>query len=385
MEPKSNPHPLEYHEMPASQLEELATFGRPETYGPLHDMSLQEWEDAQRLAQIRNELRDYPPGVYLSGDEDIEPIRLPTLQVMEGGETGMLQEKKAKRSAAAQKERSPRRYDEKLLVISDLQLLHETNEEGVGALLKYIKDQGHTFTTVILNGDIIDFAQQSGFRKDNQLGDSVTQDEQVAGRWFIDFVGRHCPSANKVFLKGNHEARYDNMYLDTNNGVQQYLKPFEEVFGLQDWTVLGYGQGVSFEVHGRKFRHGTKGGIVQNIPKIEMDRNWRATTVGHAITNRMWEFVDADGNSFISFVHAGFSKTAMYDRTGDKKPSNGFGVYYYAKVGREWVETPYQVIFSTTTNTFISPEGNVYSGKGFDLRQEIGLDPRGRGRPRKQL
>lgn len=313
------------------------------------------------------------------GVVDDDTIQLDTMP-LEGGDVGMLQEKQAKRKAMQQKERSPRRYDEKLLVISDLQLLHETNGEGVGALLKYVKRHGKEFTHVVLNGDIIDFQQQSSFKHDNQLGDSVTQDEQVAGRWFIDFIGRNCPSANKVFLKGNHEDRYENMYANTNTGVKQYMRPFEEVFGLKDWTVLEYGQGASFEHRGRKFRHGTKGGVVMNIPKLEMERNWRATTVGHAITNRMWEFVDADGHSYISFVHAGFSKTASYDKTGDKKPSNGFGVYYYAKEGTKWIETPYQVIFSTADNTFISPEGEVYSGRGFKLREEIGLDPKTRGR-----
>jgi len=360
---------------------EDAEIGREQpVYGPLHDMYREDWETAQRLASARNELHtietpeggEIPPPVVINW----EPPMLETPQ-------GILQERQMKRKAKERRETAPKRYDEKLLVISDLQLLHETNEEGVGALLRYIKAEGHTFTHVVLNGDIIDFQQQSGFRKDNQLGDSVTQDEQVAGRWFIDFINANCPGANKTFLKGNHEARYDRMYEDTANGVKQYLKPFEEVFGLDDWTVLEYGQGVSYELHGRKIRHGTKAGVVQNIPKIEMERNWRATTVGHAVSNRMWEFVDADGNSYVSFVHAGFSKTATYDRSGDKKPSNGFGVYYYAKVGSRWIENAYQVIMPANYSVFISPEGDIYDGRGFSLRQEIGLDPRGRGRPKK--
>jgi hypothetical protein len=297
---------------------------------------------------------------------------------------GVLQEKKMLRAKKERKEKTPKSYQEKLLVISDLQLLHETNEEGVGALLKYVQDQGKTFTHVVLNGDIIDFQQQSGFRKDNQLGDSVTQDEQVAGRWFIDFIGQHCKDAKKVFMKGNHEARYANMYLDSNNGVSQYLRPFEEVFGLEDWEVHEYGQGESYDWHGRKVRHGTKGGAVTNIPKIEMERNWRSTTVGHAITNRMWEFVDADGNSYTSFVHAGFSQTASYDKSGDKKPSNGFGIYFWSKVNGKDVENAYQVIMPANNPVFISPEGQVYDGTGFSLRETIGLEvKRGRGRPRK--
>lgn len=299
---------------------------------------------------------------------------------------GILQEKSVKRKVKERKEKQPQGYTHKMLVVSDLQLLQETNEPAVGALLKYVVDQGHTFSEVVLNGDIIDFQQQGGFRKDNQLGDSVTQDEQVAGRWFIDFMREHTPNAReRVFMKGNHEARYANMYLDTNNGVQQYLRPFEEVFGLEAWDVREYGQGESYEwVTGRKVRHGTKGGAITNIPKIEMERSWRPTTVGHAITNRMWEHVDADGNSYTSFVHAGFSSTAHYDKSGDKKPSNGFGIYFASRVKGKWVENAYQVIMPANNPIFISPEGTLYDGTGFSLREEIGLEvKRGRGRPRK--
>lgn len=331
-----------------------------------------------QLASIREELSNIEPisaPDTLSEETVIGPI--PDT----GNETMNL--KILQRKQKEIKEKTPQTYKEKMLVISDLQLLHETNEEGVGALIKYIKDQGRTFSAVVLNGDIIDFAQQSGFRKDNQLGDSVTQDEQVAGRWFIDFIGEQCPDAKKVFMKGNHEARYANMYLDTNNGVKRYLRPFEEVFGLEDWEVHEYGNGESFTwVTGRKVRHGTKGGAITNIPKIEMERNWRSTTVGHAITNRMWEFVDADGNSYTSFVHAGFSKTAAYDKSGDKKPSNGFGVYYASKIQGRWIENAYQIIFPANNPRFISPEGILYDGKGFNLREEIGLDPKRRGKNR---
>ncbi len=172
------------------------------------------------------------------------------------------------------------------------------------------------------------------------------------------------------------------MYDDTTNGVKQYLRPFEEVFGLKGWEVLPYGEGASYDWHGRKIRHGTKGGVVQNIPKIEMERNWRPTTVGHAITNRMCEFVDADGNSFTSFVHSGFSKTAKYDKSGDKKPSNGFGVYYYSEIKGKPIENAYQVIFPATNPRFISPEGQLFDGSNFNLRQEIGLDPLPRGKRR---
>lgn len=299
-------------------------------------------------------------------------IKLPEQEVIDPTAEELKEMKRAK-------EIQPRRYDEKLLVISDLQLLHETNEEGVGALLEYMKDQAPSFTHIVLNGDIIDFHQQSSFSSDNQLGDSVTIDEQVAGRWFIDWMGEHFPDAKKVFLKGNHEQRYDHMYENTTNGVKPYLKPFEEVFGLEGWEVLEYGKGQNFDWHGRKFVHGTRGGLKMNIPKLMMEDTWRPTTVGHSTTNRMWEFVDADGNSFTSFVHAGFSKTAEYDKSGFNKPSNGFGVYYYSEVKGKKIENAYQVIFGQNNPRFISPEGNLYDGQGFDLRAEIGLGAVDRG------
>lgn len=337
--------------------------------------------DQEQIDRVRKELREQRIDAYYASEQDpsrdelFDPIpqyQLPNLE-KGGGEMGILGDKLLKRKVKEVKEKQPRSYKEKLLVISDLQLLHETNEEAVGALVKYIEAEAKSFTHVVLNGDIIDFQQQSGFRKDNQLGDSVTQDEQVAGKWFIDFIGEHCKDAKKVFMKGNHEARYDNMYKDSMDGRKQYMRPFKEVFGLEDWEVHEYGQGESYDWHGRKIRHGSRGGLVSNIPKIEMERNWRSTTVGHAVSNRFWEFVDSDGNSFTSFVHAGFSKPAGYDRSGDKVPSNGFGVYYYAEVGKKKVENAYQVIMPANHSVFLSPEGNLYDGRGYNLRKEIGL------------
>lgn len=340
-------------------------------------------DEYDRITTVRKELteliQEKPPVE--------EPTTITTEQVPEerGGVASILVEKELKRRILRQKESSPKRYDEKLLVISDLQLLREANDGGIGALIAYLKDQGRTFTTVVINGDAFDLTQQAGFRKDNAPGDDVSLDEQAAGKWFIRTMEEACPDAKKVFMKGNHEARYANMYLDRTDGTKQHLIPFEEWYGLENWEVHEYGNGDSYDWHGRKIRHGTRGGAVSNIPKIEMERNWKPTTVGHAIANRSWEFVNADGELFTSFVHSGFSKTAAYDKTGDKKPSNGFGVYYWTETKKGGVETAYQVMFSAVNPTFISPEGNVYSGEGFNLREEIGLDPKKprRGRPRK--
>ena len=335
-------------------------------------------QEIERIGQIVHELHQIEESHTIQVPETV----LPSLP--RGGETpmGVLADREARRLAKEQRERRMKGYKEKLLVIGDLQLLHETNQEGVGALMKYMADQAPTFTHVVLNGDIIDFQQQSGFRKDNQEGDSVTQDEQVAGRWFIDWVNQRFPNAKKVFMMGNHENRYRNMYLDSTNGVQQYLRPFEEVFGLEGWEVHQYGNGESYDWHGRKIRHGTRTGAVMNIPKIEMERNWKPNTVGHAVVNRMWEKVDSDGESYVSLVHSGFSRTAEYDRSGDKTPSNGFGVYYWTEVRGKPVESCYQIMFSATCPRFISPEGILYDGTGFNLRQEIGLDPKKRTRGR---
>ena len=332
-----------------------------------------------RLDTVRRELSEIeaiPP-------EPTPPIEL-QLPEAKGGEATVLEEKVMKQRILRQKEQSPKSYKEKLLVVSDLQLLQETNEGGVGALVAYIKGQGRTFTHVCLNGDIVDLTQQSGFRKSNEGGDQVTIDEIEAGRWFIDLINKEMPNAKKVYNWGNHEQRYNNLFLDSNNGIKQYLRPLEEVLGIQDWEVHQYGNGDSYNWNGRLIRHGTKSGVVMNIPKIEMERSWRPTTVGHAITNRMWEFVDGEGESNRSYVHAGFSKVAAYDRSGDKKPSNGFGVYYHAEVKGKPVDTEYQVIFPANNPQFISPEGRFYSGVNFNLREEIGLDPKRRvGRPRK--
>lgn len=363
---------------PEKQEVEQQIFWEELGHAPKPEPSIEE-----QLTMIRQQLQEIIPA--REGGEQPPPVVIEGLPPKSDTPSGELREKDMKRKQKEAKERQPKSYREKLLVVSDLQLLSETNEEGVGALIDFMKDQGKSFTHIVLNGDIIDFRQQSGFRDDNQLGDSVTIDEQVAGRWFIEQVEKYFPDAKKVFMMGNHEARYENMYKDTTNGVAQYLRPFEEVFGLEDWEVHPYGQGHSYDWHGRKIKHGHKGGAKTNVPKIMTEENLRPNTVGHIITNRMWETVDGDGNSIRSYVHAGFSGPAHYDKSGDPKPSNGFGIYYYDKVKGREVTTEYQVIFPANHSRFISPDGKLYDGVGYNLRQEIGLDPKPtrRGRPRK--
>jgi len=159
-----------------------------------------------------------------------------------------------------------------------------------------------------------------------------------------------------------------------------------KVGGLPPFWFQQTDEGISSVTdHHRKIAHGHKGGAKTNIPKIMMEENFRPNTVGHIITNRMWEIVDADGNSMTSYVHAGFSKPAEYDKSGDKRPSNGFGVYYWDKVKGKEITNEYMVIIPANHSRFISPEGELYDGVGFNLRQEIGLDPgkRRRGQPRK--
>ena len=339
----------------------------------------------RRLAEVRSELTSISAENQNQVLEN-EQVIIESLPAVIGGDSpsGILGEKDLKRRIAKAKETAPKGYKEKLVVISDYQLLREACDAIIGAQLKYLDAEAQSITHLVLNGDMLDFTQQSTFSHDNERGDSVTIDELEAGKWLIAWINERFPHAKKIFNKGNHENRYDNMFENRTDGVKQWLVPFVEMFNLQGWTINEYGGGNSYDWHGRLIRHGYKGGAKTNIPKSEFEESLVPTTVGHATTNRMWEVVDANGNSYQSFVHAGGSKVANYDKSGNKKPSGGMGVYYWTEVRGQKVENCYQVIMTPKNPRFISPEGNFYDGEGFNLRQEIGLDPKpSRGRPRK--
>jgi hypothetical protein len=417
-EVRLNPHPLEYSpgvylpdydspfhgpwdEMSNDQIEDLAFFGQQEVYGPLHDMSLPDWETAQELAKTRQELSEIeadanaivrvaemgeyvPTGVF--ADPPFKPMDFSTPPIepklseaiAEGGEMGMLAKKEVKKRQRKAKEQAPRQYSEMLVVVNDLQLLRQADDEAVGAFMSWLKANGSKVTHFVANGDIADFEAQSGFSKDpDQMGGEIASDEIEAMKWFVETVSTYLPDAEKVFVYGNHSQRFFNMMKDRTDGIEHWIRRPEEMFGLDEhgWKVIPYGMNQFYKWHDRIFWHGHRAGAKSDIAKLELqDTGLISVTTAHVNRNMYHEERDANGRLASGITHGGFSKDSLgFMKKANTGWSQGFGIYYWdKKVG----EQPYSVIMKHGSPMFLDPMGVIYDGRGYNLRQEIGLDPK---------
>lgn len=277
-----------------------------------------------------------------------------------------------------QKEKAPRQFSEMLVVFNDVQLLQAADQEAIGAFLAYVKQNRQNITHLVANGDIADFTAQSFFDKDlNALNSANDEIESV--RWLVDTLSGLLPDAKKVFIAGNHEARWTNM-VDVEKGNEAWIKTIDDQFGLTQngWKYLPYGEGNVYEWHERIFWHGHRSGAKSNIPKLEMEDAGVSVTTAHVNRNMYHETTDARGVRKSGITHGGFSK----DNLGFMKKANtgwsqGFGVYFYDQKTK--TETPYSVTMTHRKPRFIGPDGNLYDGTGFRIP---GFETRGRPKSR---
>ncbi len=288
-------------------------------------------------------------------------VKLPETEVIEPLAEGDDVQLRLKR----QREVAPRGFSEMLVVFNDTQLLKEADQEALGAFLKYVDANKDRITHIVANGDIADFTAQSGFDKDLNALNSAN-DEIEATRWVVDYLSDRLPNAKKVFIWGNHENRWHNL-VNAEMGNEPWVKTLDEQFGLTQngWEQIKYGSGGFYDWHGHIFWHGHRSGAKANVPKLEMGDAGVGTTTAHINRNMYHEEVDARGVRKMSLTHGGFSKDNLgFMRKAVTGWSQGFGVYYYdRKTGIQ----PYMVTMSHKNPRFISPEGQLFDGKGFKL------------------
>ena len=329
------------------------------------------WDIPDAIEVVRHELGTIQAAIPPTAP--LIELRLPELEG--GAEMGILGDKILKRTQKEVKEKSPKQFSEMLVTVNDIQLLKDADQEALGAFLMYIDANKNRITHFVANGDIANFTAQSGFDKD-LASLNATNDEIEATRWFIDYVSRQLPNAKKVFIWGNHEVRWENL-VEAEKGNEAWIKTIDEQFGLSEngWEQIRYGEGQYYRWHDRIFWHGHRSGSVANIPKLELSDAGVSVTTGHVNRNMFHESVDALGNKKSGITHGGLSK----DKLGFMKKANtgwsqGFGVYYWdKKVG----EQAYLVTISHRSPRFISPDGEVFDGKGFRIP---GFETRGRPR-----
>lgn len=250
---------------------------------------------------------------------------------------------------------------EMLVVFNDTQLKRNCDEEALGAGIAFLEHYKDKITHFVFNGDIMDFEEQSLFAKfPDQHGQSSI--EIRAGKWLIKYISELLPNATKIFVMGNHDQRWENMIKNQTMGIEEWIIPFDDMFGLsnQGWQLIDYGRGKFYRWHDRIFWHGARSGQKSNVPKLEYEDNFVSVTTAHINRNMYWETVDTFKNHKSAIAHGGFSK----DNLGFVKKSNttwsqGFGVYYWDEVVGEQV---YSVVLKHGSPIFI------YNGLKFDGR-----------------
>lgn len=330
------------------------------------------------IAAIRQELSQITQN---EGGVLSDPVILESITPPEPTPIGVLREKQVKRKQKEVKERAPRLYSEMLVVINDLQLLRNADDEAVGALMRYLEANSDKITHMVMNGDIVDMEQANMFGSTPDQAGTMA-DEIAAMRWLVDSVNRMLPNAKKVLVEGNHEDRFKNYIANQTSGIEEWIKDPREVYGIgSDWEVIPYGAGKFYEWHDRIFWHGHRAGAKSHIAKLELQDAGESVTTAHINRNQYHEDRTARGRLSSGIVHGGFSKDNLhFMKKANTSWSQGFGVYFWdEKVG----EQPYSVVMKHGNPRFIGPDGVVYDGTGFNLREEIGLEAqRGRGRPK---
>ena len=110
----------------------------------------------------------------------------------------------------------------KILILSDLHFPYQDNQ-AIRAAIKYGKEK--KVTCILINGDLLDFANISRHEKDWRMR-SVSQEFEAVREFLIE-LRSHFPKAKIVFKEGNHCERWEK-YL--------YLKA-PEIFDDSEFTL----------------------------------------------------------------------------------------------------------------------------------------------------
>lgn len=256
---------------------------------------------------------------------------------------------------------------EMLVVFNDTQLKRNCDEEALGAAIAFLETYKDKITHFIFNGDILDFEEQSMYAHTPDM-QGQTHDEIESGKWLIRYISELLPNAERVFIWGNHEARFYNFLKNNNMGLQDWLISPEDMFGLRtyNWRIIEYGRGRYYKWHDHRiFWHGSRAGLKSNIVKQELDDTGGiSVTTAHINRNMYHEQVDAWGNHKSAIAHGGFSKNNLpYIKKAATSWSQGFGVYYWHNdIG----EQAYSIVMKHGHPEFIW-NGLKFSGRGFKI------------------
>lgn len=254
---------------------------------------------------------------------------------------------------------------EMLVVINDTQLKRQCDEEALGACLAFIEHYKDDITHFVFNGDILDMEEQSNYAKyPDQQGQSTI--EIKAGQWLFKYISSLLPRAEKVFVFGNHDQRWENLLRNQSMGIEAWVTPFEEMFQFRElgYKSIPYGMGNYYRWHDRIFWHGHRSGAKSNIPKLELEEAGISVTTAHINRNMFYEYIDALGVYKSGITHGGFSKDNLsFMKKANTGWAQGFGVYFW---NEEIGEQPYSIIMKHGNPSFIW-NNKKFTGRGWSI------------------
>jgi predicted phosphodiesterase len=166
----------------------------------------------------------------------------------------------------------------KALILADLQIPYH-DEQALEVAIRW--GQKHNPDLIILNGDIFDCYKIS-FYKNDPLRPSF-QAEVDRGKEVVGWIGREFPSAEKVFISGNHEDRLKReLWSGSKNLAGLDVLTIPNLFDLKNlgWEYVDNNQllvnemqvfrlGKLHVVHGHEVKVNYS---VVNIPRIYYQR-----------------------------------------------------------------------------------------------------------------
>lgn len=120
-----------------------------------------------------------------------------------------------------------------VLIISDIHIPYHDNE-ALTLAIQYGKE--HEVNTILINGDLLDFALISRFEK-NPKSRSVREEFDIC-RMFLEVLRSEFPTADIFWLKGNHDIRYEKwLYLKAPEIFDDPYFMLEERLRLSDLKI----------------------------------------------------------------------------------------------------------------------------------------------------
>ena len=142
---------------------------------------------------------------------------------------------------------------EQTLVIGDIHFPYQ-DKRAIKLILNWIKE--YRPNKIILNGDIIDFDQFARFPTPVKRLVELPKDIKTAQSFFAA-IRRYVPTAEIIYLVGNHERRFEASLITENKalqamGVLDNLFTVEQILDLKKynityWNKTKYGKESYFE------------------------------------------------------------------------------------------------------------------------------------------